>query len=79
MSKTDIGIDLGTANTVITLGKKGVVLSEPSAIAYHTHTKEVLAVGKRAYQMIGKIVSTMVAFLWNFFARKYLLFSKKEA
>lgn len=32
-----------------------------------------------AYQMIGKIVSTMVAFLWNFFARKYLLFSKKEA
>ena len=47
MSKTDIGIDLGTANTVITLGKKGVVLSEPSAIAYHTHTKEVLAVGKR--------------------------------
>ena len=53
MSKI-IGIDLGTANTVITLGKKGVVLSEPSAIAYHTHTKEVLAVGKRAYQMIGK-------------------------
>lgn len=32
-----------------------------------------------AYQMIGKIVSTMVAFLWNFFARKYLLFNKKEA
>ena len=54
MSKTDIGIDLGTANTVITLGKKGVVLSEPSAIAYNTRTKEVLAVGKRAYQMIGK-------------------------
>ena len=31
------------------------------------------------YQMIGKIVSTMIAFLWNFFARKYLLFSKKES
>ena len=57
MSKTDIGIDLGTANTVITLGKKGVVLSEPSAIAYHKRTKEVLAVGKRAYQMIGKTPS----------------------
>ena len=54
MSKTDIGIDLGTANTVITLGKKGVVLSEPSAIAYHQRTREVLAVGRRAYQMIGK-------------------------
>ena len=36
MATTDIGIDLGTANTVITIGKKGVVLSEPSAIAYHT-------------------------------------------
>ena len=46
MSKTDIGIDLGTANTVITLGKKGVVLSEPSAIAYHTHTKEVTCSGQ---------------------------------
>ena len=54
MSKTDIGIDLGTVNTVITLGKKGVVLSEPSAIAYHTQTKEVIAVGTRAYQMIGE-------------------------
>ena len=31
------------------------------------------------YQMIGKIVSTMIAFLWNFFARKYLIFSKKES
>ena len=40
MSKTDIGIDLGTANTVITLGKKGVVLSEPSAIAYHKRTRK---------------------------------------
>ena len=53
MSKTDIGIDLGTATPVITLGKKGVVISYPSAIAYHTHTKEVLAEGKRAYQMSG--------------------------
>ena len=47
MSKTDIGIDLGTANTVITLGKKGVVLCEPSAIAYHKRTKEVLGKGIR--------------------------------
>lgn len=52
--KTDVGIDLGTTNTVITMGKKGVVLREPSVIAYHSKTKEVLAVGKRAYQMIGK-------------------------
>ena len=54
MATTDIGIDLGTANTVITLGRKGVVLREPSAIAYHLRTKEVLAVGMAAYEMIGK-------------------------
>ena len=54
MATTDIGIDLGTANTVITIGKKGVVLSEPSAIAYHKRNKSILAVGKRAYDMIGK-------------------------
>ena len=46
MSKTDIGIDLGTANTVITLGKKGVVLSEPSAIAYHTHNQRSTCSGQ---------------------------------
>lgn len=54
MATTDIGIDLGTANTMITLGRRGVVLSEPSAIAYHLRTKEVLAVGSEAYRMIGK-------------------------
>ena len=54
MATTDIGIDLGTANTVITIGKKGVVLSEPSAIAYHKRNKSILAFGKRAYDMIGK-------------------------
>ena len=54
MATTDIGIDLGTANTVITIGKKGVALSEPSAIAYHKRNKSILAVGKRAYDMIGK-------------------------
>ncbi len=50
----DIGIDLGTANIVITLGKKGVVLSEPSVIAYNTCTERILAVGQEAYRMIGK-------------------------
>lgn len=57
MSKTDIGIDLGTATTVIAIGKKGVVLSEPSAIAYNKNTQEVLAVGQQAYDMIGKTPS----------------------
>ena len=54
MSTPDIGIDLGTANLVMTYGKKGVVLSEPSVIAYNKCTQRILAVGKEAYQMIGK-------------------------
>ncbi len=54
MNTPDIGIDLGTANIVMTYGKKGVVLSEPSVIAYNTCTQRILAVGKEAYKMIGK-------------------------
>lgn len=34
MSATDIGIDLGTANVIITLGNKGIVVNEPSVVAY---------------------------------------------
>lgn len=54
MANTDIGIDLGTSNIVMTMGKKGVILSEPSVIAYNTRTERVLAVGKEAYEMIGR-------------------------
>ncbi len=54
MSTPDIGIDLGTANLVMTYGKKGVVLSEPSVIAYNKCTQRILAVGREAYQMLGK-------------------------
>ncbi|MDE7225468.1 MAG: rod shape-determining protein, partial [Ruminococcus sp.] len=54
MANTDIGIDLGTSNIVMTMGRKGVVLSEPSVIAYNTRTERVLAVGKEAYEMIGR-------------------------
>ncbi len=54
MSTPDIGIDLGTTNMVIAMGKKGVVLSEPSVIAYNTCTERILAVGQEAYRMIGK-------------------------
>ncbi len=54
MANTDIGIDLGTANIVMTMGSKGVVLSEPSVIAYNTRNERILGVGKQAYEMIGK-------------------------
>ncbi|MBE6855981.1 MAG: rod shape-determining protein, partial [Ruminococcus sp.] len=54
MANTDIGIDLGTANIVMTMGSKGVVLSEPAVIAYNTRNERILGVGKQAYEMIGK-------------------------
>ncbi len=50
----DIGIDLGTANVVITMGNKGIVLNEPSIVAFNTKTDEVIAVGNEAYKMLGK-------------------------
>lgn len=50
----DIGIDLGTANVMITMGSKGIVLNEPSIIAFNKKLNEVIAVGNEAYKMIGK-------------------------
>ena len=50
----DIGIDLGTANTLVFVRGKGIVLSEPSVVAVDSSTNEVLAVGHRAKAMLGK-------------------------
>lgn len=50
----DIGVDLGTANTLIFVRGKGIVLSEPSIVAIDRATNKVLAVGKEAKEMIGK-------------------------
>lgn len=50
----DIGIDLGTANTLVYLRGKGIVLAEPSVVAVDSSTNEVLAVGHRAKAMLGK-------------------------
>ncbi len=50
----DMGIDLGTANTLIYIKNKGIVLNEPSVIAVDAYTKSVLATGKEAKDMIGK-------------------------
>ena len=50
----DIGIDLGTANIVMTMGNRGVVLNEPSVIAFHKRTERVVAIGRKAYSMIGR-------------------------
>lgn len=50
----DIGIDLGTANTLIFVRGKGIVLTEPSIVAVDRATNKVLAVGKEAKEMVGK-------------------------
>ena len=51
---TDIGIDLGTANCLVFVRDKGVVLNEPSVVAINEKTREVQAVGEEAKKMLGK-------------------------
>ncbi len=51
---TDIGIDLGTANCLVYVRDKGIVLAEPSVVAINETTKEVLAVGEEAKRMLGR-------------------------
>ena len=53
-SNTEIGIDLGTANVLIYTKNKGIILNEPSVVAINNDTKQVLAVGNEAKNMIGK-------------------------
>lgn len=50
----DLGVDLGTANTLIYVGGKGIVIREPSIVAWHKRTKQVVAIGEDAKKMIGK-------------------------
>ncbi len=60
MSK-DMGIDLGTANTLIYVRGKGILLREPSVVAINNDTKKVLAVGLEAKQMIGRTPGNIAA------------------
>ncbi len=53
-SSKDIGIDLGTANILITLKGKGIVLREPSVVAIDQVTSEIVATGKEAKEMLGR-------------------------
>lgn len=57
----DLGIDLGTANTLVYVKGKGIQLREPSVVAINTNTKKVLAVGDEAKQMIGRTPGNIVA------------------
>ncbi len=60
---SDMAIDLGTANTLIYVKGKGVVLSEPSVVAYHIKdgVKKVLAVGEDAKLMLGRTPGSIEA------------------
>ncbi len=60
-SARDIGIDLGTANTLVYIKGKGIVLREPSVVAINKNTGKVLAVGNEAKNMIGRTPGNIVA------------------
>lgn len=57
----DMGIDLGTANTLVYMKGKGIVIREPSVVAIQVNTKQVLAVGEEAKKMIGRTPGNIVA------------------
>ncbi|MDM5356990.1 rod-share determining protein MreBH [Peribacillus sp. RS7] len=61
LSNTEIGIDLGTANTLVYSKNKGIVFNEPSVVAIDIETNKVLAVGVDAKNMIGKTPGNIVA------------------
>jgi rod shape-determining protein MreB len=56
----DIGIDLGTANTLVFVKGKGIVIREPSVVARHKKTKHILAIGSEAKKMLGKTPASIV-------------------
>jgi rod shape-determining protein MreB len=57
----DIGIDLGTANTLVSVRNKGIVINEPSWVAINKRTREPLAVGAEAREMVGRTPAHIVA------------------
>ncbi|OGD82977.1 rod shape-determining protein [Candidatus Collierbacteria bacterium RIFOXYD1_FULL_40_9] len=54
LATLDVGIDLGTANVVVHVKGRGVVIRQPSVVARHIKTKEILAMGEEAKKMLGK-------------------------
>src|SRR4026208_884249 len=58
---SDIGIDLGTANTLVYVKDQGIVLREPSVVAVQAGTNRVLAVGDEAKRMLGRTPANIIA------------------
>lgn len=61
MFSHDIGIDLGTANTLVYVRGKGVIINEPSVVAINKKTKQILAIGDDARKMVGRTPAHIVA------------------
>lgn len=61
MFSKDMGIDLGTANTLVYMKEKGIIINEPSVVAINTQTGKVLAVGNEAKEMIGRTPGNIIA------------------
>ncbi len=61
MFSHDVGIDLGTANTLVYIKGRGVIINEPSVVAINQKTKQVLAIGEEARQMVGRTPGHIVA------------------
>src|ERR671933_183743 len=61
MFSRDIGIDLGTANTLVHVRDRGIVMSEPSVVAIDARSRRVLAIGAEAKRMIGRTPASIVA------------------
>ena len=57
----DIGVDLGTANTLVYVKGKGIVINEPSVVAINQRTKQILAIGNDARKMVGRTPPHIVA------------------
>ena len=61
MISRDLGIDLGTANILVFMKNKGIIINEPSVVALNTSNNNVLAVGEEAKQMIGRTPGNIIA------------------
>jgi len=61
MFSHDIGVDLGTANSLVYVRGKGIVINEPSVVAINTKTKQILAIGDEAKKMVGRTPGYIVA------------------
>ncbi|MBI5135071.1 rod shape-determining protein [Candidatus Uhrbacteria bacterium] len=57
----DLGIDLGTANTLIYARERGIVVNEPSVVSLNTRTNQIIAVGRKAQEMVGRTPGHIIA------------------